>query len=289
MEVNEQMTSEAMDTELNNAWSEDGDDWAEPVQAEANQPTQQEEVTPAPETGGDQTAANQPEQAPGNQREPYMITYEYMGERKQMDAAEAAPFIQKGMHYDQVRQERDQLRQYRNEADPALELVKSYAKQNGMDVGTYLDWCRKQDFVRQGMTERDAQTRLSMEKERAELDARQAAITAQEQAQTSAQAQAAKRQERIKADVAAFARAYPGVDPKDISQEVWAAVQQGESLTNAYAMHENKRLQAELEAKQHELDAERLNKANQAKTPGSLGGNVAAELDEIDRLWAEDD
>lgn len=158
-----------------------------------------------------------------------------------------------------------------------------------MDVAGYINWCRQQSFMRHGMNEQDAKNKVAMENERAELDRRQAAITAQEQEQTSAQAQAAQRQERIRADIASFNRAYPNVDPKSISKEVWDAVQQGESLTNAYTMSENKRLQAELNAKQQELDAERQNKANQAKTPGSLGGNVAAELDEIDRLWGEDD
>ena len=83
-------------------------------------------------------------------------------------------------------------------------------------------------------------------------------------------------------DIQSFYAAYPGVDPKSIPQEVWAEVQAGQTLTNAYTMHENKRLQAEIAAMKQ-------NEKNKAKSPGSLGGNSGKEMDEIDRLWAEDD
>ena len=53
------------------------------------------------------------------------------------------------------------------------------------------------------------------------------------------------------------------------------------SLT-AYAIFAPDRFSAE-------LAAERQNKANLAKTPGSLSGNSVTEADEIDRIWAEDD
>lgn len=274
-------TMEIMDADIDAEWDDAEGTPETPVTSE---PAPKEE-TPAEPEKAPESAPEEPEKAEA----PELFTLKRMGETRQVNRDDLISMAQKGWDYDAVKQERDQLRQYRQEADPALELVKLYAKQNGMEVAQYLDWCHKQDFMRQGMTEQDAQNRVNMDKERAELDRRQAAITAQEQAQTSAQTQAAQRQERIRADIASFNRAYPNVDPKSISKEVWDAVQQGESLTNAYTMSENKRLQAELAAKQQELDAERQNKANQAKTPGSLGGNVAAELDEIDRLWGEDD
>lgn len=247
--------------------------------------------TPAePETAPEGKDTAKPENEPpvaenqgqAGQDQPETFTLKRMGETRQVSRDDLIAMAQKGWDYDTVREERDQLRQYRQEADPALELVKTYAKQNNMSVGDYLDFCRKQEFMRQGMTEQDAVTRVGMEKERAALDARQAELQKAEQAQTSAAAAEQKRQEALRADIANFCRVYPGVDPKNIPNEVWAAVKNGDTLTNAYTMHENKRLQAE-------LAAERQNKDNQKKTPGSLGGNVGAELDEIDRLWGEDD
>lgn len=274
-------TMEIMDADIDAEWDDAEGTPEAPVTPE---PAPKEE-TPAEPEKAPESAPEEPAKAEA----PELFTLKRMGETRQVGRDDLIAMAQKGWDYDAVKQERDQLRQYRQDADPALELVKTAAAESGMDVAGYINWCRQQSFMRHGMNEQDAKNKVAMENERAELDRRQAAITAQEQAQTSAQAQAAQRQERIRADIASFNRAYPNVDPKSISKEVWDAVQQGESLTNAYTMSENKRLQAELNAKQQELDAERQNKANQAKTPGSLGGNVAAELDEIDRLWGEDD
>lgn len=269
-------TMAAMDADIESEWGgvEGTPETAAPAEIASESKDTAEPVNepPAAEDQGQAAPADQPE----------LFTLKNRGETRQVSRDDLIAMAQKGWDYDTVRQERDQLRQYRQEAGPALELVSAYAKQNGMSVGDYLDFCRKQEFMRQGMTEQDAQTRLGMEKERAELDARQAEIRKAEQAQTSAAAEEQKRLEARKADIANFCRAYPGVDPKSIPQEVWAAVKEGDTLTNAYTMHENKRLQAELQA-------ERQNKANQRKTPGSLGGNAGAEVDEIDRLWAEDD
>lgn len=274
-------TMEVLDADIDSEWNDVEGTPETPVTSE----TAPKEETPAePEKAPE----NAPQEEPG-QDQPETFTLKRMGETRQVSREDLISMAQKGWDYDTVKQERDQLRQYRQEADPALELVKTAAAESGMDVAGYINWCRQQSFMRQGMNEQDAKNKVAMENERAALDRRQAALTAQEQAQTSAQAQAARRQEQIKADVANFNRVYPGVDPKSISPDVWAAVQKGDSLTNAYTMSENKRLQAELATKQQELAAERQNKANQAKAPGSLGGNVAAELDEIDRLWGEDD
>lgn len=266
------------------------------IDAEWNDAEGTPEAPVTPETAPKEQTPAEPEKAPesvpeepAKEDQPELFTLKRMGETRQVGRDDLITMAQKGWDYDAVKQERDQLRQYRQDADPALELVKRYAQQNNMDVTQYLDWCRTQDFMRQGLSEQDARNRVSMEKERSELDRRQAAITATEQAQTSAQAQEQKAEEARKQGIMDFCRAYPEVDPKSIPKEVWEAVHKGESLTNAYTMHENRRLQAELNAKQQELDAERQNKANQAKTPGSLGGNAAAELDEIDRLWNEDD
>lgn len=268
MSENMEAMSEVLDADINSEW-----DGAETPA----QPEPQAEGKPAEEP-----AAQEPGKAADQPTTPELFTLKNRDETRQVNRDELIAMAQKGWDYDAVRQERDQLRQYRKEADPALEVIKGYAQRNNMSVGEYLDFCRKQELMRQGMTEQDAQTKLGMEKERAELDARQAEVQAQEQRQTSAARKAQEAAQARQKDVEQFCRIYPGVDPKSIPQEVWAAVKGGDTLTNAYTMHENKRLTAE-------LAAERQNKANKASTPGSLGGNAGAEMDEIDRLWSEDD
>lgn len=263
------------DEVLDSAWGdEDG--------TEEVQDTTTNTAEPAADQPKTEPAAQEPEQEQPKADPPELFTLKNRDETKQVTRDELVAMAQKGWDYDTVRQERDQLRQYKQEADPALEVIKGYAQRNNMSVGDYLDFCRKQELMRQGMTEQDAQTKIGMEKERAELDARQAEVRAKEEQQTSALRKAQEAAQARQKDIETFYKIYPGIDPKSIPQEVWAAVKNGDSLTNAYTMHENKRLAAE-------LAAERQNKANRQNTPGSLGGNSGPELDEIDRLWAEDD
>lgn len=262
-----EMTQEQVDA----AWDE-----SEP----ADQPEQVEQPAPEPEQ-----PADQPKEAPGGQApadQPELFTIKNRDETRQVTRDELVSMAQKGWDYDHVREERDQLRQYRQEADPALELVKAYAHRNNMSVPDYLDFCRKHELMASGMTQQDAEQKLSFEKERADLDRRRAELEAFQQQQDSAKQQAAQQAEARKRDIQAFYQAYPGVDPKSIPQEVWAAVQAGQTLTNAYTMHENKRLQAELAAM-------KKNEQNKQQSPGSLSGISGKEMDEIDRLWAEDD
>lgn len=262
---------EALDSAIDSEWDE------APVQIEepAAEPSadQQEEQQPSQEQDAEQTGADQPAD---------LFTIKNRDETRQVTREELIAMAQKGWDYDTVRQERDQLRQYRQEADPALAMVKAFAERSNMDIPAYLDWVRKQELMAGGMTEEAAQEKVGMEKERAALDARKAELDAAQTQRETAQRQAQEQAEARKKDIEQFFAIYPGVDPNTIPKEVWEAVQKGDSLTNAYTMHENRRLTAE-------LAAERQNKANQAKTPGSLGGNSVTEADEIDRLWNEDD
>lgn len=280
--INEQMTSDTMDAELESAWGDESDGWEESAEAEVNQPTQQQEGTPAPETNGDQTAANQQQEALENQQAPTMIPYKYMGEQKQMAASEAAPYIQKGMHYDTVVAERDQLRQFRDQNQAAVDFLTRHAQSQGMSVEQYLQQVQKQELMRRGMSEPEATRELDYQQRKAALDAQQKQIDARVLQENSAQAQAKAKQDAFKQEITSFMKAYPGVKATDVPKEVWAQMQQGVPLVSAYAMHENARLQAE-------LAAERQNKANAQRTPGSMSGNRGQEMDEIDRYWAEDD
>ena len=79
-----------------------------------------------------------------------------------------------------------------------------------------------------------------------------------------------------------FLAAYPQVNADDIPREVWQQAAAGVPLLTAYAMHENRQLKML-------LAAERQDRLNRQRTPGSLGANSGGELDELDRMWAEED
>lgn len=269
-------TMETMQADVESSW--DGAD--EPLDEGSESP---EADQPKDETN-QETSGGQKE--PGSEQQadqPELFTIKNRDETRQVTREQLVAMAQKGWDYDTVRAERDQLRQYRQDADPALELVKSYAQRNGMSVSDYLDFCRKQELIATGLTEQDAATKLSMEKEQAELARQRAEIQAFRNQQNSVLQRAQQAQQARQRDIEAFYRAYPKVDPKSIPQEVWAAVRGGDTLTNAYTMYENRRLQTELEA-------ERQNKANRAKSPGSLGGESADDnASLISKFWDEAD
>lgn len=204
-----------------------------------------------------------------------LFTLKNRDETRQVNRDEVIAMAQKGWDYDTVRAERDQLRQFRSQAAPALEMVQANARKNGMTVPQYLDFCRKQDLMRGGLDERSAAQTLQMEKQKDELDARR-------QQENSLIQRIRAQQAGRRQDMERFLQAYPDVKAESIPKEVWAQVSRGASLVSAYAMHENRQLKAQ-------LAAERQNKANRLRTPGSLGANTGAELDEIDRMWGEED
>ena len=266
---------ETIQAEIENEWAENETVTENPEPETRAQENAEQTVEPA------QQEPAQQEEPPADQ--PELFTLKNRDETKQVTRDELVAMAQKGWDYDHIREERDQLRQYRQEADPALELVKSYAQRSGMNVADYLDYCRRQELMAKGMTEQDAAQKVTMEKERADLDRQRAEIQAYQQQQNSIARKAQEQAQARQRDIEAFYRAYPGVDPKGIPQEVWNEVKNGESLTNAYTRYENRRLQAE-------LAAERQNRDNRAKAPGSLGGSPGDDdASLISRYWDEAD
>ena len=266
---------ETVQAEIENAWAENETVTENPEPETRAQENEEQTVEPAQQEPAQQEEpkADQPE----------LFTLKNRDETKQVTRDELVAMAQKGWDYDHIREERDQLRQYRQEADPALELVKSYAQRSGMNVADYLDYCRRQELMAKGMTEQDAAQKVTMEKERADLDRQRAEIQAYQQQQNSIARKAQEQAQARQRDIEAFYRAYPGVDPKGIPQEVWNEVKSGDSLTNAYTRYENRRLQAE-------LAAERQNRANREKAPGSMGGNpMDDEASLISKYWDEAD
>lgn len=272
------------DTALDSAWDseDDGFEAADEAQApEADQPVGEQQPADqpaAPETDTD--PAQQEGAQPADQ--PELFTIRYRGQEEQLTREQLITMAQKGRDYDAVRTERDSLKAQQDANAGAVDLVKGYAQRMGMEVPQYLDWVRTQELMRSGLNEQQAAQTIQMEKRQADLNAQEARINAQKAQQDTLLQQTRARQEARQKDFDAFLKAYPGVDPKSIPKEVWDNVGAGVPLVAAYTMHENSRLKAENAALQQ-------NKTNQQRTPGSLGANSGAELDEYDRWWNEDD
>lgn len=282
--MNEEMNTAVVEDEaLDSAWEDEDSDFEMEDGAQTDEADQPETEQPA----ADQPPATETDTDPGSGSEgtadqPELFDIVYRGQREQLTREQMVTMAQKGRDYDTVRAERDALRVEQAANAGAMELVKGYAQRMGMDVPQYLDWCRKQDLMRTGMDEQQADQTMQMEKRQADLDAREARIGAEEAQRNSLLQKTREAQAKRRADMESFLRTYPDVKAETIPPEVWQKVTAGESLVSAYTMHENARLRAE-------LAAERQNKEARSRSPGSLSANSGAEMDELDRLWAEDD
>lgn len=273
------MTTENMDADLDREWGEGeyGMDMDEAEQ-QADQPAEQQEDTPAPESTEEQSGTDQSRTAD----QPELFTLRNREEQRQVTREELIAMAQKGWDYDKVRQERDQLQQTHEQVAPFLSLLDETAKKNGMTREEYIDALRSQELMREGMSEEEARRELGFRKREADLNARQTKLDAEENRRNSEAQKEQERQARVSQEVSTFMQMYPGVDTGSIPKQVWDQVRNGVPLVTAYAMHETQTLKAE-------LAAVKQNNANKQRSPGSLGGNTASEMDEIDRMWNEDD
>lgn len=263
-------------------WEDDSPETEQPADQQDEQaegaPEEQETVTEGADVEGGQTEQADAETTAGTEQDavtdkeqvtaPTTWTVKHMGEEKTLSAADITPeLLQKGMDYDRVRGKYD-------EARPALELLNQYAKQANMTLADYTKYLRIQAKQAGGMSAEEAGRTV-------ELEDREAAVTAKETAaQESAQSDAARR-EKINADLAEFARAFPEVydkarngDKTAIPDSVWAEVNAGRlSLVAAYSQY------AVAQANQKAAAAERLQHAteqNQRNAQRSTGSQRSA-------------
>lgn len=170
----------------------------------------------APEVEQGEKQADQPE----------LFTLKNRDETRQVTRQELIAMAQKGWDYDHVRQERDQLRQYRQVMEQVRAPIRAVPKAEELSRRVKAD-AQRQDMER-------------------------------------------------------FLQAYPAVKADSIPREVWGQVAKGVPLVSAYAMHENQRLRLQ-------LSAQRQDQLNRARTPGALGRSVGSEMDELDRMWNEEE
>ena len=265
------------EAEIESLLEGEGPDETEPEQplettAEQEQPSQ-EAAADAQEQKGGEAQADQPAAE--------TFTLKHLDETRQVSREEVVTLAQKGMDYDRIRAERDQLRQYREESDPALNMVKSFAQRNGMNLGEYVDYCRKQELMAQGVNEQTANAQIAVEKSRAAMEAAQKETETQRQQQEAEERAAREKAEARDRDMADFLEKYPQVKAADVPAEVWEKVAAGESMVGAYTMYRNKQLEAE-------LAAERQNRRNSASTTGSRAASGTESAGNIfDRAWEE--
>lgn len=187
---------------------------------------------------------------------------------------EVIRLAQQGLDYERVRQERDSLRASRQEDQQVVELVKGFAARSGMSVAEYVDYCRTQDLMAQGVNEATAKAQVEIEKQRLQMDKQ--AQEAQD-AETAANAERERAQAQRK-DMEAFLAVYPNVKATEIPKEVWQRVAVGGSLVTEYTRWENTQLRAQLAARESQQNAAE-------KAPGSMTSRGQKGRKTIDDYW----
>lgn len=197
-------------------------------------------------------------------------------ERRQVTLEEMRTLAQKGMDYDTVRSERDELREYKAFLQ---ELAGSKS------IEDLIDEARAAMLVQQQGLDADiALQRVKLEREQKAFAAQkqrdtEAKNAEQQKTQAAQQAEAAKNQWRQDCFLA-FSKEFPGVKPTEIPKDVWTAFQNGETLVSAYRGHKLRELEQQMQAKQTAEDAAQRSTGSQ-KTAGG------EQISDIDRIWDE--
>ena len=274
------------ETEVEDSWDDiDLSDLAE--DGEAAEEDTAEEVEEG--EGTEETEASQ--QTETEVRSEDSFTLKYMGEEKSVTREEIVDLAEKGMNYDKVKGQleaaRNDLRDYErvradlSKRNEQLQFLEEIAKDQNMSLDELIENTQVQ--VMQKRTGKDVEVCrgiVANERRARELQAQQAAVT-------SAKDQNAKRD----ADIAEFMKAYPELasDPKNVPQEVWDAVNRGESLLSAYRAYEVKTLRAELEKQKAAAAEEKRKQENKSRSTGSQKTKGTKTVDPFDAIWYNGD
>lgn len=247
------------------------DSGTEPEVAEADQPTETEE-------NGEQSDSDG-EPAQEEQKADQLFELKHLDERREVTLEEMRTLAQKGMDYDRIRQERDEMRE-------GWDFLKELA--DGRPVQDLIDEARAASLSqKEGINQQTALERVKLEREKKAFEAQKSKADAdraeQSRAEDAAREQAAAHERWRQECFQAFNKEFPGTDPKSIPRDVWAAFQGGETLVSAYRGYMLRELTKQQEAKQQAEDAAKRSTGSR-QTAGK-----ADDDEEFDRLWYDDD
>jgi len=183
---------------------------------------------------------------------------------------ELKEYVQKGLDYDRVKEQRKQFEEKSNELGTFEKLATEY----GYSAKEFAEMLHNNRM--QSRAENN-ETSLEFEQRAYELENKARQIEAYETEQKNKSAQTEQ--------IDAFIREYPNVDPNALPKEVYEAVLNGESLKQAYAVHQNKQLQAELERYKKLVENVKSSPVTSTTNNGGTGNHSTDEIGDIfDRL-----
>lgn len=286
-----------------NSIIDDGNDTIELNDEQIETPTtepkpEDEPAATEPETNAEGEATEpeaEPETQPEPTPEPETFTLKHLGEERTVGRDEVIALAQQGMDYARIK---DKLAESTSKYDELYNWMKQLAgNQSVEDFMFNVEVERAKAMY--GIDNNMARERVKLDRERREFEAeRKRAEARQKDAETQQTAQ-----NKIRTEYDAFVKAYPEVASKYLSDksvipnEVWAEVRNGKSLTEAYSKYSAKKeisdakkaaadKDAEISRLKAELEAEKQNKKNKARSSGSMSTDGGGEeYDPIAAGW----
>lgn len=269
MNENETFISEEEISEELDAWDEAWDDETVGVDAPDEEPEEPE----------GETEEEVEEEAETEEDRHQVFKLKVLGEEKEVSEEELRSYAQKGVDYDGVRADRDNLRKTNAELSRYKEFLESVAKDSGQTIEELMDQTQANAIAkRDNIDIQRALERVRYEREIAELKRKNG--EAEEEKTAS---------DKQRADFLAFQTAHPDVKPNDIPKEVWAKVAEGVSLNEAYSAHEMKLLREENRRLKEAAEVKKQESKNKARSTGSRKspGIGAGAKDAWDEAWDE--
>ena len=274
------------ETEVEDSWDDidlsDLADEGEVAEEDTEATVEESESTEAPEADQQTEAEEQTTDS---------FTLKHMDEVRTVSREEIVPLAQKGMDYDRIKGQletaKNDLREYQqvkadlSKQNERLQFLEELAKEQNMTLDELIENTQVQVMHRKTGKDMEVCRGIVANERRArELQAQQATVTATKD-------QNAKRD----ADIAEFMKAYPELasDPKNVPNEVWEAVNKGESLLSAYRAYEVKALRAELEQQKAAAAEEKRKQENKSRSTGSQKTKGTKTADPFDAIWYNGD
>lgn len=202
---------------------------------------------------------------------PQLFKLKHLDNTVEVSEAEVVTLAQKGMDYDRVRGKYETATAELTEFNEWLKGVTG-----GQDIKAFKEGIEARNLAeKEGIDQNTALAKVRLENERKALEAEKARIESEKQRANDETAIKEKREK----DIANFIAAYPevaaklGKDPDAIPAEVWAQVDNGETLTAAYGVYAAKKAAADKEAEiarlKAELEAAKQKQKNEQRSTGS--------------------
>lgn len=277
--------------------SDDGDDWddidvsdltdEDESDGESGETPEADQPTEEPE----QQETQPEEEAEPGQAQPeadQLFELKHLDETRTVNRDEVIALAQKGMDYDRIRERYDAAKEsiewYNRNAD-SVKWLEELAKKQNMTFEQMVDDTRAQIMASEtNQSINVCRGIVANERKAAQLEAQRKAMEAKTSAETNERAA----KEKMESDIRDFIKAYPeeAKDPSKLPTEVWDAVHNGETLTNAYRAYENRQLKAQLEQQKAEAERRAQEQKNKARSTGSqnTAGKRSAE-DAFNALW----